>query len=119
MKDTDLKEFVKATIIRAIRTAAQVALSMLTIGMTMSEVDWKTLVSVSIVAMVYSILTSIITGLPETKSQGEFLINDDDPNTTLWTLKYNGDPATLKDGDSVRFIVKSKGEEGDSDADMG
>lgn len=59
------KEFVKAAIIRAIWTMAEVALGMMTVGMTMAEIDWPHLISVTIVAGIYSILKSIATGLPE------------------------------------------------------
>lgn len=58
-------EWFKAALIRAVRTAAQVALGMLTVGMTISQVDWLNLLSVSAVAALYSLLTSVITDLPE------------------------------------------------------
>lgn len=60
------KEWTKAAAIRAVKTVAQSALSMLTVGMALSDVDWRTVVSVSIVAGIYSVLTSIA-GLPEVK----------------------------------------------------
>lgn len=63
-------EWFKAAGIRMLRTAAQVALGMLTVGMTVSEVDWLNILSVSLVAAVYSLLTSIITDLPETGNDG-------------------------------------------------
>ena len=63
-------DWFKAAGIRMIRTAAQVALAMLSIGMTVSEVDWLNILSVSLVAAVYSLLTSIVTDLPETGSDG-------------------------------------------------
>lgn len=72
-------EWIKAAFIRAIRTAAQVALGMLTVGMTLKEVDWKTMLSVAIVAAIYSILTSIITDLPEvTVTDGTIKIDSDE-----------------------------------------
>lgn len=63
-------DWFKAAGIRMLRTAAQVALGMLTVGMTISEVDWLNILSVSVVAAVYSLLTSIITDLPETGNDG-------------------------------------------------
>lgn len=63
-------DWFKAAGIRMIRTAAQVALAMLSIGMTVSEVDWLNILSVSLVAAIYSLLTSIVTDLPETGSDG-------------------------------------------------
>lgn len=69
------KEWLIAALIRAIRTMAQTALSMLAVGMAISDVDWKKLVSVSLVAGLVSILTSIATGLPEATTNGELLVN--------------------------------------------
>lgn len=63
-------DWFKAALIRMVRTAAQVALGMITVGMTIREVDWLNVLSVSIVAAVYSLLTSIITDLPEIGSDG-------------------------------------------------
>ena len=45
---------------------AQTALSLFTVGQVLSDVDWKMVVSASLVAGVYSILTSVA-GLPEVK----------------------------------------------------
>ena len=60
-----MKEFVKAAAIRALRTLAQTAVA--TIGTTavISEVDWVTVASASLLAAILSVLTSIATGLPE------------------------------------------------------
>lgn len=58
-------EFWKASFARAIKTIAQTALSMLTVGQAVLDVDWLNVISVSAVAGVISILTSIATGLPE------------------------------------------------------
>lgn len=58
-------EFWRASIIRAIKTIAQTALSMLTVGQAVLDVDWLNVISVSAVAGIISILTSIATGLPE------------------------------------------------------
>lgn len=50
--------------IRAGKTAAQTALSMLTIGQAVIDVNWVNVISVSAVAAVISMLTSVA-GLPE------------------------------------------------------
>lgn len=63
-------EWLKAAAIRMVRTAAQVALGMITVGMTLREVDWINVASVSAVAAVYSLLTSVITDLPEVGNDG-------------------------------------------------
>lgn len=61
-----VKKWIKAATIRAIKTAAEVALSMLTVGQAVLDVNWLNVISVSAVAMVISILISI-KGLPEVK----------------------------------------------------
>ena len=58
------KQWFKAAGVRAIKTVAQTALSLFSVGMVMSEVDWTMVASASIVAGVYSMLTSVA-GLPE------------------------------------------------------
>lgn len=60
------KKWLYCASIRAGKTAAQTALSMLTIGQAVLDVNWINVVSVSVVAAVISILTSIA-GLPEVK----------------------------------------------------
>lgn len=78
-------EWFKAALIRALRTMAQTALSMLTVGMAIKDVDWLQLLSISVVAGVISILTSFATGLPEATTQGEILVdtNSDDASGLL------------------------------------
>ena len=58
------KKWVKAAGIRAIKTMAQTAVSMLTVGQAVLDVNWLNVLSVSAVAGVISMLTSIA-GLPE------------------------------------------------------
>lgn len=60
----DFKKWAKAAGIRAVRTFAQVAGSMITVGAAISELDWGYIASVAVVAAIYSILTSVA-GLPE------------------------------------------------------
>lgn len=64
MSKYEFKDWFKAAGIRAIKTIAQTALGFITVGLTMAEIDWKAVVSVAVVAGVYSLLTSIA-GLPE------------------------------------------------------
>ena len=63
-------EWLRAAAIRAVKTMAQTALGMITIGSAASELDWKYIASVSLVAGVYSILTSLA-GLPEVLGDGD------------------------------------------------
>lgn len=60
------KKWWKCAGIRAGKTAAQTALSMLTVGQAVIDVNWMNVISVSLVAAVYSLLTSI-KGVPEVK----------------------------------------------------
>lgn len=64
------KEFWMAALNRAIRTGAQAALSMIVVGVSFFDVDWLAVLGVVLTSMVVSILTSIVTGLPETKIDG-------------------------------------------------
>lgn len=68
MKKINLVWF-KAAGIRAIRTMAQVALGYISVGAAISDIDWSMMLSVSLVAGLYSVLTSIITPLPEVKNE--------------------------------------------------
>lgn len=60
------KKWFKAAGIRAIKTFAQTFASMLTVGAALSEINWKSVLSVSLVALIYSLVTSLA-GLPELK----------------------------------------------------
>ena len=60
-----MKTFVKAALIRALRTVAQTAVATIGTGALISEIDWLAVASASVLAGVLSILTSISTGLPE------------------------------------------------------
>lgn len=57
-------DWVKAAGIRAVKTVAQTAVGMITVGAAISEINWGYVVSVSIVAGACSLLTSVA-GLPE------------------------------------------------------
>ena len=59
------KTFLKAMLVRALRTFAQTAVA--TVGTTalLHEVDWLTVLSASALAALLSMLTSLATGLPE------------------------------------------------------
>ena len=60
----DWKKWAIAALIRAVKTFAQTAVSMIAVGAAFSEIDWLRVLSVSGVAFVLSILTSLA-GLPE------------------------------------------------------
>lgn len=58
------KKWFKAAIVRALKTMAQTAVSMITVGQAVMEVSWLNVLSVSATAGIISILTSI-GGIPE------------------------------------------------------
>jgi uncharacterized membrane protein len=64
------KEWAIAALIRAIKTFAQTFVSMIAVGAAFSEIDWLRALSVSGVAFVLSILTSLA-GLPEVQKLPE------------------------------------------------
>lgn len=59
------KDFVKKAGIRALRTVCQTAIATVGTASVMSEVNWLFVLSASLLAGILSILTSIVTGLPE------------------------------------------------------
>ena len=64
------KNWIKAAGIRALKTIAQTAVGMIAVGAAASEVNWLYVGSVSLVAGVLSLLTSIA-GLPEVPKEIE------------------------------------------------
>ena len=79
------KEWFMAALARAVRTAAQVALGMFTIGMAMHEINWLHVLSVAAVAAIYSFLTSAVSTLPELEKpdltpDGSLVIDESDPD---------------------------------------
>lgn len=61
------KLWIKAAGVRAIKTIAQAAIGVIGTATVMGEVDWKYVLSASVVAGVLSLLTSVVGGLPEIK----------------------------------------------------
>lgn len=64
-KDISNKSFWKATAIRAIKTICQTAIATIGTASIMSDVNWAVVASASLLAGILSVLTSIVTGLPE------------------------------------------------------
>ena len=67
-ESVNTKKWLKAAGVRAVKTAAETALSMLTIGQAVIDVNWINVLSVSAVAAVISVLTSVA-GIPEVESE--------------------------------------------------
>ncbi len=72
----DWKEWVKAALVRAIKTFAQAFIGSIAVGAAWEEVGWLRALSVSGVACVLSILTSLA-GLPEVKTKPPEQLTDE------------------------------------------
>lgn len=62
----DWKKWAKCAGIRAIKTVAQTAVSLIAVGSVMSDVNWIQVGSAALLAGILSLLTSIA-GIPEEK----------------------------------------------------
>ena len=62
----NVKVWAKAAAIRAIKTVAQTAIATIGTSLTLGTVDWKLVLSASVLAGILSVLTSLA-GLPEVK----------------------------------------------------
>lgn len=60
------KKWLKAAAVRAVKTVAQTAVATIGTSAVISAVDWKIVISASVLAGILSILTSVA-GLPEVK----------------------------------------------------
>ena len=64
MKKTNMKTWLRAAGIRAVKTVAQAAVAGIGTAAALGQVDWKYVLSASALAGVLSLLTSVA-GLPE------------------------------------------------------
>ena len=102
----DWKAWIKAAGVRAIKTLAQTAVATIGTSAAMGDVNWKMVLSASLLAAILSLLTSVA-GLPEVdKSDGTIVVNVDDPAKDVYTLQYNGDLNEIAEKKSVTFTVK-------------
>ena len=63
------KKWLKAALVRAVKTVAQTAVATIGTAAVLSSVDWTMVASASLLAGVLSLLTSVA-GLPEVKTAG-------------------------------------------------
>ena len=73
------KIFWKATAIRATRTFLQCILGVWTAGTVITAIDWKTVLLAAISAAIYSVLNSLLTGLPEVESAQYIHMDAEEP----------------------------------------
>lgn len=62
----DTKQWVRAAGVRAVKTTAQAALALIPAAATISQVDWRVVVSTALLSGLTSLLTSVA-GIPEVK----------------------------------------------------
>lgn len=68
MTKANFKQWIKAAGIRAIKTVAQTAVATIGTAAALGEVDWKLIISASILSGIVSLLTSVA-GLPEVNTE--------------------------------------------------
>ena len=74
-----MNTFIKASLIRAIRTICQTAVAVIGTAFVLSDVNWWAVVSASLLAGILSILTSVSTGLPEVEYEHDAYMNMEEP----------------------------------------
>ena len=74
-----MNNFVKYTLIRAIRTICQTAVAVIGTAFVLADVNWWAVVSASLLAGILSVLTSVSTGLPEVEYENYLYQYYDEP----------------------------------------
>ena len=105
MKNKMTLEWIYAALARAIKTVAQTALGMFTVGAAINEIDWKYVASVSLVAGLFSLLTSIATSLPEVGKDGALQIDTTDEEKDTYLLALDEDLEKIKQKKYIRLQV--------------
>ena len=104
-------DFLIAALIRAVKTMAQVMLSMLTVGVAITGFDWKNILAISATSFVYSLLTSIVFGIPEGEFQGSLSFSKTDvekDNVVTPVLKIDIPGNELLDRSKVNIKVEKE-----------
>lgn len=74
-----MNTFIKASLIRAVRTICQTAVAVIGTAFVLADVNWWAVVSASLLAGILSILTSVATGLPEVDYAEHIHMSMDEP----------------------------------------
>jgi len=111
MNNIFTKEWLIPALNRAIRTMVQVALTMFTVGQRLTEIDWVTIISCSIVAGIYSLGTSVVLGIPEGDAVGTVNLDKYEGDDIMYVSDLKIDPEKLKEKSTVTFNVKTGGKE--------
>jgi len=96
-----------AALTRAVKTSAQTMLGMFTVGSAINEISWSRIVSISLVAGLFSVLTSIVTGLPEAVTDGTLKVDPSNPEKDVYKFEFNDELENLAKKKTVTFIVDS------------
>lgn len=64
-----MNDFIKKAGIRAVKTISQTAVATIGTATVISGVEWKVVISASVLSGILSVLTSVATGLPEVEMQ--------------------------------------------------
>ena len=73
------KDFWYSASIRALRTICQTAIAMIGTASVMADVNWQMVVSASLLSGILSVLTSIVTGLPEVDYAEHVYMSHEEP----------------------------------------
>jgi len=92
---------------RAVKTVAQTAVGMLTVGAAINEIAWTYVISVSFVAGVLSLLTSVATTLPEIDCScgGTLQIDTTGELRDTYLLNLDSEVETLKDKSFIKLKI--------------
>jgi hypothetical protein len=71
-----MKDWIKAAGVRAVKTAAQTAIAVISVATVLQDVNWAVCASTVALATILSLLTSVA-GLPEVKTQDAAAFTDD------------------------------------------
>jgi hypothetical protein len=105
MNDIFTLDWLKAAGNRAVKTIAQTALGLFTVGSAINEVNWTYILSVSLVAGIYSILMNIVATLPEVGTDGIIKVSGKEPNGYICELKLDVSGAALLQKKIVNLVV--------------
>ena len=111
MNNIFTKEWLIPALNRAVRTMVQVALTMFTVGQRLTEIDWVTIISCSIVAGIYSLGTSVVLGIPEGDAVGTVNLDKYEGDDIMYVSDLRIDPEKLKEKTTVTFNVKTGNKE--------
>ena len=66
--NVDTKKWCRAAAVRAVKTFAQACIALIPAAVTITEVDWKTVLGSAVLAAIVSLLTSVL-GIPEVENE--------------------------------------------------